>query len=92
MEEKIRDFVKNTFLLPKDLKKKILIKEGWNNDLYLYLRQFYEKYSSKEKKILKDINKNKLNFYLKTLKLIEQKLKQKEIEEIKQIEERLRNI
>jgi len=92
MEKEIREFVKNTFLIPKDLKKKILMRDTWNRDLYLYLKSFYEKYSRKEKKILKDINRNKLSFYLKTLQLIEKKIKQNEMKEIKKIEEKLENM
>jgi len=92
MTDKLRDFIKTTLLLPSNVKKNILSIKDWSDELKEEVKVFYERYHLKEKKILQDVDKKKLRFYLDSLKKIEEEYRKKEINYLKKMEEILNKL
>jgi len=92
MPDKLRNFIKTTLLLPSTVKKNILSINDWPDELKKEVKAFYERYHLKEKKILQDVDKKKLRFYLDSLKKIEEDYRKKEINYLKNLEEILNKL
>ena len=87
--DKLRNFVKQTLLLPADVKNRLLGLDKWSDELKQLVKDFYDRYYLKEEKILDLVNKRKNDFYIKTLKIQESKHREKEIKQLQEIENKL---
>ena len=81
----LKDWVKNTLLFNKDLKKKILA--AWSPEIEQVVNSIYLKYGKKEKKILKNLEGKMSTIYTQAISYIESQHKSKELEEIKKLEQ-----
>jgi ABC-type phosphate/phosphonate transport system substrate-binding protein len=79
--------IKKTLLIQPNIKEKLLsIKGKLPDKLEKYLSDFFTKYEEKEKEILVDISKQMPIIYLKTIQDLEQKEREKELLELKEME------
>ena len=90
--EELRKRLKETILIPFELKKALLSKKKWSDKLVWYLEQFFSKYWPLETKISKDIVWTVSRIYIKALKEIEKKARLEESKELKKIEEKIKKL
>lgn len=87
----LKERVKNTLLLDPDTKKKLEQVE-WDNNIEKIVKNIYDKYWEKENKILNDLKWKMIYVYIDGIKHIEKQNKNKELEELKKMTEKLKNI
>ncbi len=87
----LKERVKNTLLLDPDTKKKLEQVE-WDKNIKKIVKNIYDKYWEKENKILNDLKWKMIYVYIDGIKHIEKQNKNKELEELKKMTEKLKNI
>ena len=89
----LKEKVKSTLLLDYSVKKKILsIKWKIPKKLEEYLSIFFEKYENKEKNIIDDVLAIMPMMYLKTIQQIEKKHKEKEKNDLIDLENKIEKL
>ena len=88
----LRERLKNTLLIPPEIKQKLLNISNWSEEVETTVQELFDKYWDLEEKVIKEVIKAKWRIYLKSLADIENIEKQKEFEELKSIEKKLKNI
>ena len=88
----LRERLKNTLLVPSEIKQKLLNISNWSEEVETTVQGLFDKYWDLEEKVIKEIMNAKWRIYLKSLADIENIEKQKEFEELKSIEKKLKNI
>ena len=88
----LRERLKNTLLVPSEIKQKLLNISNWSEEVETTVQELFTKYWDLEEKVIKEVIKAKWRIYLKSLSDIENLKKEQEFEELKTIEEKLKNI
>ena len=88
----LRERLKNTLLVPSEIKQKLLNISNWSEEIETTVQGLFDKYWDLEEKVIKEVIKAKWRIYLKSLADIENIEKEKEFEELKSIEKKLKNI
>ena len=81
----LREWVKSSLIFPDDLRKRLL-ETDWQEDLEDQIRDLYEKYWLKEKKIINELNVKMTDFYIEWVRNLEKEIREKEKSEISKLE------
>ena len=84
--DNLKEWVRNTILLKPEIKRRLLAID-WNDEIMQLINEIYKKYSSLEKKALKDLQEKMSSLYVEWIKRLENQHKQEEEKEIKKLEQ-----